>query len=46
MHFAFLFNGKKSTRTRNELTQFVFGQQTVLGLPQKILTVVTAVCGS
>jgi len=45
MHFAFLFN-EKTTLTHNKLTQFIFGKRTVLGLRRKILTVVTAVCGS
>ena len=32
IHFAFLFNRKKTTRTHLKLTQFIFGKQTLLGL--------------
>jgi len=32
IHFAFLFNMEKTTRTHLKLTQFIFGKQTLLGL--------------
>jgi len=32
VHFALLFNRKKTTRTHLKLTQSIFGKQTLLGL--------------